>query len=170
MNRQILSRSERRLERKQVVILLILILAVALVSFALGVMAGRSGSGRFAAREASVSIPPRMPVGKVPTPAPTGPGVPADPPATPAAASPAASNLTFYDNLPRGEQPPLGSGINLPPQGSAPPPPSVSAPTSVPTAAAPVAPTVLPETTTEVAPAPVAAPKVAAKAPLSPRW
>jgi len=102
MVRQVVTRSQRRMEKKQAIILLVLVLAVSLVSFTLGVMVGRSGS-RPAAVEAAASIPPvRLPVASVTSiPAPGG--------------ERQAENLTFYDSLPKGEQPPLGSGINLPP-------------------------------------------------------
>jgi len=102
MVRQVVTRSQRRMEKKQAVILLVLVLAVSLVSFTLGVMVGRSGS-RAAGTDAAASVPSvRLPVAAAaPTP-PTGEGLPAE-------------NLTFYDSLPKGEQPPLGSGINLPP-------------------------------------------------------
>jgi len=102
MVRQVVSRSQRRMEKKQAVILLVLVLAVSLVSFTLGVMVGRGGS-RAAGAEAEASAPPvRLPVASTePTPPPGG--------------ERPAENLTFYDSLPKGEQPPLGSGINLPP-------------------------------------------------------
>ncbi len=163
MNRQILSRSERRMERKQVVILLVMVLAVALVSFALGVMTGRSGSGRLMAREESIPIPPRIPIGKVPSPASAAPDVRALTPAAPAAAGPGVNNLTFYDNLPRGEQPPLGSGINLPPRENAPLDPSASVmPPAIP--AVPAATDTLPAApAAAVAPSAAPALKVATK-------
>lgn len=102
MLRQPVSRSQRRLEKKQAVILLGLILAVSLVSFALGVLAGR-GSVRPVAQT-------RQPV-TYPLPAPPRAGGPA---------AEGGDNLTFYDALPKGEQSPLGSGINLPPKSTAP--------------------------------------------------
>ncbi len=106
MVRQVVTRSQRRMEKKQAVILLVLVLAVSLVSFTLGVMVGRSGS-RAAGVEAAAGAPPvRLPVAET------------APPAAATAASAGerpAENLTFYDSLPKGDQPPLGSGINLPP-------------------------------------------------------
>lgn len=101
MVRQVATRSQRRTEKRQAVVLLALVLTVALVSFALGVMVGRSASPSAVA--AAVPPPPRLPVA----------------PPAPAAAAPLgerpAEGLTFYDALPKGEQSPLGSGINLPP-------------------------------------------------------
>jgi DedD protein len=44
MIRRVATRSQRRTEKKQAVVLLALVLTVALVSFMLGVMVGRSGS------------------------------------------------------------------------------------------------------------------------------
>ena len=110
---QVPSRAQRRMEKKQALILLVLIVAVALVSFALGGMGGRGG--RPAPMPVAVTSP-RMPV----TPAPAaGAAATAASPAAPAsgdAASPSGGeHLTFYDTLPKGQQPPLGSGINLPP-------------------------------------------------------
>jgi cell division septation protein DedD len=95
MAMQTVSRTQRRLEKKQALILLALILAVSLVSFTLGVMVGKGGSGEPVVQSSSAE---RMPVVAVPAPASSSP----------------AENLTFYDSLPTGEQPPLGSGINLP--------------------------------------------------------
>ncbi len=102
MVRQVATRSQRRMEKKQAVILLAMVLAVSLVSFALGVMVGRAGSR--SAVEAPAP-PLRLPVAQ------------AVPPPADAAANGGrpAESLTFYDSLPKGDQPPLGSGINLPP-------------------------------------------------------
>lgn len=100
MVRHVMTRSQRRVEKKQAVILLVLALAVSLVSFTLGVMVGRSGSRP--APAAAPAPPVRLPVAQAV-------------PALPTAEKPTES-LTFYDSLPKGEQPPLGSGINLPPQ------------------------------------------------------
>jgi cell division septation protein DedD len=114
--RQTWSRSERRLERRQVLLMLVLVAAVALASFALGVMVGRGGKDEQAA-DAATSTRQRIPV-----------AAPADSAAEPPAEEPIeepgvaeatqgkAPDLTFYDSLPRGEQAPLGSGINLPPE------------------------------------------------------
>lgn len=107
--RQVKSRTQRRMERKQAMVLLALVLAVSLVSFTLGVMVGRGGPERTAQPSAATR---RMPVSQLPTQPPAS----AAPAAAPAAAPEAKVNLTFFDTLPKGEEPPLGSGINLPPQ------------------------------------------------------
>jgi cell division septation protein DedD len=100
------NRRERRSEGRPVVIAVILI-TVAIVSFALGFMAGR-GRTPEPTTEIAVSAP-RQPISATnTTPAP-------EPAATPAANPATDENLTFFDTLPKGEQPPLGSGINMPP-------------------------------------------------------
>jgi cell division protein FtsN len=104
MVRQFATRSQRRLEKKQAVVLLALVLVVSLVSFALGVLVGRSS-----ARPVVAVAPPqtvRLPVAEA-VPPPTA--------AAPATGERAADSLTFYDSLPKGGQAPLGSGINLRP-------------------------------------------------------
>ncbi len=123
---QILSRSQRRHEQKQTVLVLALVAVVALLSFLAGIMVGRS------------MAPPPPPVAAAPTPAPRLPVPPPPaavaapvevPPASapaptkaPSAASARVDQLSFYDSLAKGEQAPLGSGINLPPPGAIPPP------------------------------------------------
>jgi DedD protein len=127
---QNLTRSQRRMEKRQAIILLCTILAVALLSFSLGVMVGRSGS-RPAAPEEQIAVftgpkntpapPAARPAAPLAAPAQVeAPATPSGPPAqttqpAPAATVPTDEKLTFYDTLPRGDQP-LGSGINLPPQ------------------------------------------------------
>lgn len=106
MARQVLSRTQRRMEKKQAMVLLLLVLAVSLVSFTLGVMVGRGGAPEPAPPS------PRLPVAPAP-PAPT-----VETPAEAPASGPEV--LTFYETLPKGDQPPLGSGINLPPAQEAP--------------------------------------------------
>ncbi|ALC17540.1 hypothetical protein DSOUD_2804 [Desulfuromonas soudanensis] len=109
MVRQVVTRSQRRMEKKQALIVLVLVLAVALASFSLGVMVGRGGSQPVVTVEPVAT--PRI-------------AVPAEPliPAATEVADPLPSppeggdGLTFYEALPRGEQPPMGSGINLPPE------------------------------------------------------
>lgn len=119
-----LSRSERRMERKQAIILLFLVLAVSLVSFYLGVMVGRGGAAQQVAQSGPQPVPPRPVV-----PAPETPALPsAEPTVSPAsepnapvpAAEEPAEKLSFYETLPRGDLP-LGSGINLPPATSSQP-------------------------------------------------
>lgn len=124
----VVSRTQRRVERRQALLLLVLVLAVTGVSFFLGVMVGQSGGLSGFGRR---SEPPRLPMAQV---------VP--PPLPPAAAVPAGSQkMTFYDDLPKGNAAPLGSGINLPKGGYVPPPSVPSPPTAtVAPAAKPVAP------------------------------
>lgn len=135
----VVTRTQRRLERRQMVMMIILVLAVTVASFFLGVMVGERGSvPGFSPRVE----PPRLPMAQI-APPPLPSNVPAGP-----------QKLTFYDDLPKGNAAPLGSGINLPKGGygySAPPPPPAPTP-------APVA----PATPAAVAPAPAPA---AAKAP-----
>jgi cell division protein FtsN len=98
------------MEKRQALILLVLILGVSLVSFTLGVMVGRSGSKNSGAT-AVAPASPRLPVASK--------GGGGESPAAASTERPAES-LTFYDTLPKGEQPPLGSGINLPPRPASP--------------------------------------------------
>lgn len=100
---EVRSRSERRSEKKQSFVFVAFIATVAIVCFASGFMVGRNttpkpGSGM--AENAATS----KPVTKTPTET----GAPADKKET--------EKLTFYEALPKGDQPPLGSGINLPPK------------------------------------------------------
>lgn len=105
---QVKSRSQRRMEKKQAVMLVVLLLGISLVSFFLGIMVGRSGTTP-AVVTAEVATKP-LPVS--PTPA-----VPPKPESSVAIEPEVPKEpLTFYDALPKGEQPPLGSGINLPPE------------------------------------------------------
>ncbi|BCR04088.1 hypothetical protein DESUT3_11570 [Desulfuromonas versatilis] len=119
MVRQVVTRTERRMEKKQALVLLFLVLGVSLVSFVLGVMVGRGGSDQPAPVAVAEERKP-VPIAAEPPPAP--PADPATPPAEAAAAAeapaPAAEKgaLTFFDTLPKGEQTPLGSGINRPPE------------------------------------------------------
>jgi cell division protein FtsN len=103
MVQPVVTRSQRRIERKQVVLVTVLILAVAGVSFFLGVLFGQRGSS---APGSAVDIEKtKQPmVTKV------------VPPPPPPLLETVAEKLTFYDNLPKGSQAPLGSGINLPPE------------------------------------------------------
>ena len=104
MAQPVISRTQRRIERKQLVLVVILILAVAGVSFSLGVMFGKQNT---AAPEAysGTAISGQPAVAQI------------EPPPKPAeAAAEKPEQLTFYENLPKGKQAPLGSGINLPPE------------------------------------------------------
>ncbi|MDY0261886.1 SPOR domain-containing protein [Syntrophotalea acetylenica] len=109
MNRQVVSRSQRRLEKKQTMVLIVLGLIISLVSYGLGVMVGRSGEDNVIVKEdltTSGRIAIAVPEAGTETGAATAPAE--EPAANPA--------LTFYETLPEGTQPPMGSGINLPPQ------------------------------------------------------
>jgi DedD protein len=105
MVQPVVSRSQRRIERKQLMLIVVLIVAVAAVSFSLGVMFGQrnvSNQGLIAEVD---SLTPAKVTQIVP---------PAPPQEETAPEKP--ERLTFYDNLPKGNQAPLGSGINLPPE------------------------------------------------------
>jgi len=100
----VVSRSQRRIERKQLMLIVVLILAVAGVSFSLGVIYGqRDSSAQDVAASVDLSIPAKV-TQFAPPPPPQEESAPEKP-----------ERLTFYDNLPKGNQAPLGSGINLPP-------------------------------------------------------
>lgn len=100
MVQAMVTRSQRRLERKQVVLIAVLILAVAGVSFSLGVLFGKNINSSLDSSAGTEK--PKLPVvaSVVVPPPPVSEAVP--------------EIMTFYDNLPRGNQAPLGSGINLP--------------------------------------------------------
>lgn len=111
MSRQVASRSQRRLEKKQALVLVVMGLVIALVSYGLGVVVGRSGGEKvihedLAATE-RIAIPPAD--------ASTASG------ALQSVEEAADPQLTFYDTLPEGKQPPMGSGINMPVQPAEPP-------------------------------------------------
>lgn len=103
MVQPMVTRSQRRIERKQVALIVVLILAVSGVSFCLGVLFGQNG-GSIPGLSADIEKPKLPMVASVVPPPP--------PPVTEAV----PEKLTFYDNLPKGNQAPLGSGINLPPE------------------------------------------------------
>ena len=105
MVQPVVSRTQRRIERKQLMLIVVLIIAVAAVSFSLGVMFGqRNISSQGLVAEVD-SLTPAKVTQVVPPPPPQEETVPEKP-----------ERLTFYDNLPKGNQAPLGSGINLPPE------------------------------------------------------
>lgn len=105
MVQPVVSRTQRRIERKQLVLVVVLILAVAVVSFSLGVMFGKRGVSR-QGLAAEVNSPNPAKVTQVAPPLPPKEDAAPEKP----------ERLTFYDNLPKGNQAPLGSGINLPPK------------------------------------------------------
>ena len=105
MVQPVVSRTQRRIERKQLMLIVVLIIAVAAVSFSLGVMFGqRNVSSQELVAKADSSTPAKV-TQIVPPPPPQEETEPEKP-----------ERLTFYDNLPKGNQAPLGSGINLPPE------------------------------------------------------
>lgn len=137
------------MEKKQVLFLLVLVLAVSLLSFTLGVMVGRRGAPPQVVQPA-VEVPARIPVAKE--------GGALAPAAQPAPGDPAmqarpGENLTFYDALPKGDQAPLGSGINHPPEEKKPAPAAASAAA------------IVESTQAKPAPAPAVTPKPAVAAP-----
>ncbi len=107
------TRTQRRMERKQVLFLVVLLLGVSLASFTLGVMVGSRGAERELAQQSPVRAEKRNAVAPRPA-AKTPPPVPVAPPENPADTV-AETKLTFYDKLAK-ESAPLGSGINLRPE------------------------------------------------------
>jgi len=103
-------RVQKSQEYKQVIGLMVLVLAVASISFALGVAVGRRSTASLAADPGGGEVRKQVAESEKPkarddAPAEEAPQV----------------NLTFYDTLPKGEETPLGSGINPPPEKTAPP-------------------------------------------------
>lgn len=105
MAQPVLSRSQRRIEKKQTLLILVMIVIVAGVSFFLGVLVGQKSRPLPGFSDEVNEV--RLPTASQVVPAPPAPEP--EPAAEPA-------QLTFYDNLPKGDQAPLGSGINLPPE------------------------------------------------------
>jgi len=121
MNATTKTRTQRRMEKKQTLILLVLVLAVSLASFFLGAVVGRQGAERELAQKQQAAE--RILV----TPAPPPAAEPVPPAVSPKTAEKSAerpsdgeeqeeTKLTFYDDLAKEEKVPLGSGINLPPE------------------------------------------------------
>lgn len=101
------TRVQRRVEKKQAVLLVVLVFVVALTSFALGVIVGRS------------SVDPEIIVETISEPQRIAVLEPAESTATQGTSAPGGEEkLTFYDNLSKEETAPIGSGINLPPDSS----------------------------------------------------
>ncbi|RME37880.1 MAG: SPOR domain-containing protein [Deltaproteobacteria bacterium] len=99
------TRTQRRMARRQAMMLFVLVLVVALVSFSLGVMVGRSGrppEPAYVETGQPLVLPEAKPQEET-----TGPA------GQETGGAPKVEDLTFYDTLPKGELP-LGSGINLP--------------------------------------------------------
>ncbi|MEA3544495.1 MAG: SPOR domain-containing protein [Thermodesulfobacteriota bacterium] len=109
------TRTQRRMEKRQAVILLVLILVVSLASFTLGVIVGRRGAERDLAQKLlqteKVLVAQAPVTGVLPTSVPIGEKVVDVAPVEPAGAE---TKLSFYDDLAK-ETVPLGSGINLAP-------------------------------------------------------
>ncbi len=99
------TRVQRRLEKKQAVLLVGLVLVISVVSFVLGVVVGRHGGE--AVGVAQVSQPRKISVDDNLV----APALP-----LPVAVAPVAEKLSFYENLSKDETAPIGSGINLPPE------------------------------------------------------
>ncbi len=120
MTQNVVSRSQRRMEKKQTLVMVALLLVVALVGFSLGVMVGRSGDQQLVAEE-------RLPV-QEPMVADKGDAHKSQVASAGDAERPL---LTFYETLEAHQQNALGSGINLAPSPTAavpPPEPPVVAP------------------------------------------
>ncbi|WP_020676948.1 SPOR domain-containing protein [Geopsychrobacter electrodiphilus] len=98
------TRVQRRVEKKQVVLLVTLVLVIAVVSFALGVIVGRNRVAVKDLPSANESTRISVPISQTPT---------AE--KEPLQAKAPEEKLSFYDNLSKAEPAPLGSGINLPP-------------------------------------------------------
>ncbi|WP_432822268.1 SPOR domain-containing protein [Trichloromonas sp.] len=132
MVHQVKSRTQRRMEKKQAILLVVLLLGISLVSFFLGIMVGRSGSTPAAISTETATRP--LPVAPKPLEPPKAEVLVESEPEPEPAPEQKKEGLTFYDALPKGEQPPLGSGINLPPEAQ-----PVTKPESQPAAVEPVA-------------------------------
>jgi DedD protein len=121
MTRQVMSRTQRRMEKRQALMVLVLLLLTSLVSFSLGVMVGKGGNSDGVVEEQIAAQKPA--------------------PAEPAESEPGQavaqnegsveSELTFYDTLPQGQDNALGSGINLPPEAEEPAKPATEKVASV---------------------------------------
>lgn len=114
------TRTQRRLEKRQTIILLSLLLLVSLVSFVLGVTTGRRGAERDFAHQLEelqetvriVQVPVAVPESAPAASRETVPGSEVADPLIDAVVE--SARLSFYDDLAR-ESTPLGSGINQPP-------------------------------------------------------
>lgn len=112
MTQQVVSRSQRRMEKKQTLFMVSMLLVVGLICFSLGVMVGRSGQESLVVEE---HLPRQKPL--VAAQDDTGQAKAADSSEMPVTAEGTQSSLlTFYDTLAEGQQNALGSGINLPPE------------------------------------------------------
>lgn len=125
-NSSMLSRSQRRQASRQGLLTVLLLIVVSAASFLGGFAAGRWNAP--VAEPVAPPAPQRIAVTRPPAapetaPLASNPAAAASPEGPPAAASspaalPREEELTYYDTLTKGEPPPLGSGINLPPPGA----------------------------------------------------
>lgn len=112
MAQQVVSRSQRRMEKKQTLFMVSTLLVVGLISFFLGVMVGKSGEQSLVAEE---HLPMQKPLAAMPD-------EDAEPKVDEVLVSQEASGelqtppLTYHDRLAEGKQNGLGSGINFPPE------------------------------------------------------
>ena len=106
---EVRTRSERRSEKKQSFVFIAFLFTVAIVCFASGFMVGRNTAPNIVA-PVMAEESTRKPIAQKPA-------VDAE-----AKQEKEAEKLTFYEALPKGEQQPLGTGINLPPQETQPEP------------------------------------------------
>ena len=98
------NRRDRRTSSRKPIFTAVLLVVVALFSFGIGFMAGRNSAPMVPAEV--VTSTPRQPIS---TPKP-------DPSIEVVEEKIKKEKLTFFEALPKGEQPPLGSGINVPPE------------------------------------------------------
>ncbi len=99
------TRVQRRVEKKQTLLLVALVLVVSVASFVLGIVVERHGKEPLVVQQASA--PQRIIVNDNLV-------APVDP--VPVVSEPKKDKLSFYDNLSKEEMAPIGSGINLPPE------------------------------------------------------
>lgn len=146
------TRVQRRVEKKQATLLVVLVAVIAVASFALGVIVGRNSVETVAQQ---VEPPRRIVVAETPP-----PPVAQQPDEQQAATKPEDEKLTFYDTLSKEEPAPLGSGINLPP-GNEEAAPEPAAQTSASAAVTPSTETteVIAEVKAQAPPPPVAEPQ-----------
>ncbi|MBN1959275.1 MAG: SPOR domain-containing protein [Desulfuromonadales bacterium] len=124
------TRTQRRMEKRQAIILLVLVLVVSLASFTLGVIVGRRGAQRDFAHKLKqtekVLVAPSPAAAPVPVPKPET--APANESKQADSAPPEEqTKLSFYDNLAK-ETAPLGTGINLAPEEEKPAPQAIIPP------------------------------------------
>lgn len=98
------NRRERRASNRQPKYAAVLLAVVALFSFGIGFMAGRTTAPQVTAAVASPVTPQPITAQRP------------DPSSAVVEEKVEDQKLTFYDALPKGEQPPMGSGINVPPE------------------------------------------------------